>query len=99
MEKLNHLIGLCYPSYTENELMITPFIELTLGDMFVDASGLLTSLAITVEDNSTWELDDGLQFPHYIKAACEFKYIGNNRLSSTSSKHYNLDAGILAAVT
>jgi len=93
MEKLNYLVGLCYPSYTENELMISPFIELTLGDMFVDASGLLTSLAITVEDISTWEIDEGLQFPHFIKAACEFKYIGNNKLSSTSPNHYSLDAG------
>ena len=90
MEKLNYLIGLCYPNYTnETQLMMTPFIELTLGDMFVDASGLLSGLTVTVEDTTTWELDDGLQFPHYIKAACEFKYIGNNKLSSTSSKHYN----------
>ena len=89
MNKLNHLVGLCYPNYTEEELMITPFIELTLGDMFVDASGLLSGLTVTVEDTSTWELDEGLQFPHYIKAACEFKYIGNNKLSGTSPNHYN----------
>jgi hypothetical protein len=69
--------------------MITPFMELTLGDMFNGAPGLLWSLNITVEDSSTWEIDDGLQFPHYIKAACEFKYIGNNKLSSTSTNHYN----------
>ena len=90
MDKLNHLIGLCYPSYTkETEMMITPFMELTIGNMFVNASGLLWGLTVTVEDNSTWEIDEGLQFPHYIKAACEFKYIGNNKLSSTSTNHYN----------
>ena len=89
MQKLNHLIGLCYPNYTEEQLMITPFIELTLGDMFVDAAGILSGLTVTVEESSTWEIDEGLQFPHYIKAACEFKYIGNNKLSSTSIKHYN----------
>jgi len=89
MNKLNHLIGLCYPSYTKQEMMVTPFIELTLGDMFVDTSGILTGLTVTVEDTSTWEIDDGLQFPHFIKAACEFKYIGNNKLSSVSTNHYN----------
>ena len=36
MDKLNYLVGLCYPSYTEGERMISPFIELTMGDMFVD---------------------------------------------------------------
>ena len=64
-------------------------MELTLGDMFVNSLGLLNSLSITVEDNSTWELDDGLQFPHFIKAACEFKYIGSSKLS-TSGRHYDL---------
>ena len=90
MEKLNYLVGLCYPSYTENEMMITPFIELTIGDMFVNASGLLSGLTVTVEEQSTWELDDKYQFPHYIKAQCEFKYIGNNKLSSISTNHYSV---------
>ena len=89
MGKLNHLIGLCYPSYTEQDMMITPFIELTLGDMFVESSGILMGLSVTVEDNGTWEIDDGLQFPHYMKVACEFRHIGNDKLSSTSLKHYN----------
>ena len=89
MQKLDYLVGLCYPSYTEQEFMKTPFISLTLGDMFDEAPGILSSLSITVEDNSTWELDDGLQFPHFIKAACEFKYIGGSKLS-TSGRHYDL---------
>ena len=96
MEKLNYLVGLCYPSYTEGERMKTPFMSLTLGDMFNRAPGVLSSLNITVEDSSTWELDEGLQFPHYIKAQCEFKYIGNY-LPNQVGKHYELqwlhDAG------
>ena len=90
MEKLNYLVGLCYPSYTEGERMKTPFMSLTLGDMFNRAPGVLSSLSITVEDGSTWELDEGLQFPHYIKAQCEFKYIGNNILA-TKGKHYGIE--------
>ena len=90
MEKMNYLVGLCYPSYTENERMITPFIELTIGDMFVDAPGLLSTLAITVEDTTTWEIDEGLQFPHYISAGCTFTYIGKHIPVSTG-KHYDLD--------
>ena len=92
MSKLDHLIGLCYPSYTEQDMMVTPFIELTMGDMFVDSSGILMGLSVTVEDNSTWEIDDGLQFPHYMKVACEFRHIGNRKLSSTG-RHYDYDPG------
>ena len=89
IQKLDYLVGLCYPSYTEQEFMKTPFIALTLGDMFNEAPGILRGLTITVEENSTWELDDGLQFPHFIKAACEFQYIGSSKLS-TSARHYEL---------
>ena len=90
MEKLNYLIGLCYPSYTEGERMISPFIELTMGDMFVETPGILSSLTVTVEEQSTWELDEGLQFPHFIKAACEFRHIGNY-IPATKGKHYDLN--------
>ena len=90
MEKLNYLIGLCYPTFTEEERMITPFIELTMGDMFVNTPGLLGSLTVTVEEASTWEIQEGLQFPHFIKAQCEFKHIGKYVPASTS-KHYDLN--------
>jgi hypothetical protein len=90
MEKLNYLVGLCYPSYTSEERMISPMIELTLGDMFVKTPGLLYGLSITVEDSTTWEIHEGLQFPHYIKAQCEFKYIGDNVLA-TKGKHYGIN--------
>jgi hypothetical protein len=70
--------------------MISPMIELTLGDMFVKTPGLLYGLSITVEDSTTWEIHEGLQFPHYIKAQCEFKYIGDNVLA-TKGKHYGIN--------
>ena len=89
MNKLNYLIGLCYPSYTEGERMISPFIELTMGDMFVDTPGILSSLTVTVEEQSTWEIDEGLQFPHFIKASCEFRHIGKY-VPATEGKHYDL---------
>ena len=89
IQKLEYLVSLCYPSYTEQNFMKTPFIALTLGDMFVDAPGVLSGLTVTVEDQSTWELDDGLQFPHFIKAQCEFKYIGQRKLK-TGGIHYDL---------
>ena len=90
MEKLNYLVGLCYPSYTSEERMISPFMSLTIGNLFDGVTGLLYGLTVTVEDTGTWEIDEGLQFPHYISCACEFKYIGDNILA-TKGKHYGLD--------
>ena len=91
MEKLNYLIGLCYPSYTSQQRMITPFVELTLGDMFVRAPGILDSLTVTVEDATTWEIEEGLQFPHFISCQCEFKYIGKEDNTPVGlGKHYDI---------
>jgi hypothetical protein len=90
MEKLNYLIGLCYPSFTPDNRMIAPFIELTLGDMFKNTPGFLDSLSVDVDDNSPWELDEGLQFPKHITCQCSFTYIGKY-MPSTLGKHYELD--------
>jgi hypothetical protein len=88
LEKLNYLIGLCYPSYGENNRMVAPFINLTLGDMY-DSPGFLDSLSMEVNDTSTWELDDGLQFPKHITCQCSFTYVGKY-LPSMLGKHYEL---------
>jgi len=87
--KLNHLVGLCYPTFSDTERMQSPFMELTMGDMFVKTPGILRGLTITVEENSTWEIEEGLQFPHYIKAACEFTHIGEH-IPDARGKHYDL---------
>jgi hypothetical protein len=89
MEKLNYLIGLCYPSYTSDNRMIAPFIELTLGDMFNKTPGFLDSLSVDVDDTGTWEIEEGLQFPKHITCACSFTYVGKY-LPSSLGKHYEL---------
>jgi hypothetical protein len=91
IEKLNYLVGLCYPTFTSTKRMQTPFMELTMGDMFVDTPGLLTGLTVTVEEDSTWEIEDGIQFPKHISCACTFQYIGSHALMGLSNKHYDFD--------
>ena len=90
MEKLNYLIGLCYPSFTSDNRMVAPFINLTLGDMFKDTPGFLDSLSVDVDDTGTWETEEGLQFPKHITCNCSFTYVGKY-LPSTLGKHYELN--------
>ena len=88
IDKLNYLIGLCYPSYHSSR-MIPPFINFTLGDMFVSTPGFLNSLSLEVDDMGTWEIEQGLQFPKHITCQCEFKYVGSHPQTS-DGKHYDL---------
>jgi hypothetical protein len=90
LEKLNYLVGLCYPSYAENNRMIAPFINLTIGDMLNQAPGFLDSLSVEVNDTTTWETDEGLQFPKHITCQCSYTYIGNHQ-PSMLGLHYGLN--------
>ena len=42
-----------------------------------------------MEENSTWELDEGLQIPMYFNVSVNFVYIGKY-LPTTLSKHYEV---------
>jgi len=90
-EKMNYLVGLVYPSWAPSGGgmgMIAPFIELTIGDMYKDTPGFLSQLSLTVQDGTTWEIDDW-KLPKYIQAACSFTYIGKY-LPNQVGKHYEL---------
>ena len=91
-EKLNFLTGLVYPSWAPSSGglgMIAPFIELTIGDMYKDTPGFLSQLSLTVQDGTTWEIDD-YKLPKYIQVNCSFTYIGKY-LPNQIGKHYELD--------
>ena len=100
-EKLNYLVGLCYPNwvdspYAGNQVeginpitMVSPICELTIGDMYNNTPGYLSNLTMTVQDGTTWEYEENLQLPHYIQVAVEFVYIGKY-LPNAKGKHFEL---------
>ena len=42
--------------------MLAPYVDLTLGDMFNNQPGYISSLNVNVQENTTWEID-AFQFP------------------------------------
>ena len=88
-EKLNYLVGLCYPEYNSSGFMLAPFTKFSLGNMFQDAPGYISSLQVNVQDNTTWEVDF-FKFPKHITCALTYRYIGQY-LPHKFGKHYALD--------
>ena len=93
-EKMNYLAGLTYPEFTAiakggGQGMVAPYCKLTIGDMYKNAPGYISSLVYTVQDNGTWELDLA-QVPKYIQASCTFVYIGD-RLPHSTQKLYDVN--------
>ena len=87
-EKMNALAGLTYPHIDDSGAgMIAPYSKLTIGGMYDNAPGLISSLSYTVQDNTTWEVDFA-KLPKYIKAQVTFIYIGN-RLPTATQKHFD----------
>ena len=59
-EKLNYLAGQTYPHWSDSDAsggrgMISPFTELTIGQMYTDTPGYISSLTYNVMDTGTYE--------------------------------------------
>ena len=94
-QKLNYLVGLCYPSFTGTAYptMVNPFIKLTLGDVFHHVPGFLTSLTVSPIENIPWEIINdpkkGLaRVPMGVTVSLDFTYVGDALGQQLSPNHY-----------
>ena len=102
-EKMNYLMGLGYPTFKkilssdDEERPVAPYVYLTIGDLFNNTPGFFTSITITMEENVTWEIDEGFQIPMVFNVGVEFTYVGKY-LPHTLGKHYEVpwlkDSGV-----
>ena len=87
-QKLNFLISNLYPDYNANGYMRGNFLLLTLGDYLYRTPGFLTSLNVTVNDDTPWEIaynpnEDNtndktmMELPQIINVSCQFTPIMN----------------------
>lgn len=87
-QKLNFLISNLYPDYNANGYMRGNFLLLTLGDYLYRTPGFLTSLNVTVNDDTPWEIaynpnEDNtndktmMELPQIINVSCQFTPVMN----------------------
>jgi hypothetical protein len=55
--------------------MRTSITRVTIGDYIYRMPGFIESVNITVNQDSSWEIEDGSQLPHYLDVAITFKPI------------------------
>ena len=90
-EKINYLTGLTYPNWVtqgNSTRMQAPFISLTIGDMYNRMPGYLSGLTYDVEDNATWDTEEGYQLPKIVNVNCTFTHIGKHPLANRGI-HYD----------
>jgi hypothetical protein len=77
-KKLNYLISQVYPNYNRNtNFMTSPLIRLTIGDYLYRVHGFLENVNVTIDQNTSWEIDEDQQLPHVLDVAISFKPILN----------------------
>jgi hypothetical protein len=87
-QKLNYLITNLYPDYNANGYMRGSFLLLTIGDYLYRTPGFLTSLNVTVNDDTPWEIaynpnEDNtndktmMELPQVINVSCQFTPVHN----------------------
>ena len=89
LEKVNYLVGQCYPNLDKNLRQTGPMIRLTIGDILYKQLGYITSCTVTFPNTSTWELDPGLRFTKLIQVSIEYTHIGGY-VPVATGKHYGL---------
>jgi len=57
--------------------------------MYNKTPGYINSLSYSVEDNVSWDIDDGTQLPQVLNISVTFTHIGRHVLAS-QGKHYDL---------
>jgi hypothetical protein len=77
--KLNRLISQVYPDYSDKtSVMRAPLVKVTVGDYLFRMPGFLESVNVTINNDATWEIEDGKQLPQYLDVNVAFKPIFKN---------------------
>ena len=68
---------------------IAPFVELTIGDLYVNQPGYFTSISTTIPQTSNWETEDGHQLTHICDITLEYTFIGK-QLPNLLGKQFDI---------
>ena len=84
--KLNYLSTYTMPDFTSNSARPSgPFMRISIGSLFRNTPGFISSLSYTVPDDTTWDIADDIdnndakQLPMVVDVAMSFTIVGDFR--------------------
>ena len=101
-QKMNRLTSMCYPEYMrdaqmENKIrMKPPLLKMRIGEYIGNVSndgvtGFFSSLSISVPDDATWEIKEGLRIPKSFDITIMFKVIHGEVPALVKQSHMGID--------
>jgi len=97
-KKMDKLTSLCYPEYVDDgygNRMKPPLTKLRMGELFGNSGnnelmGFLKSLAYSVEQTSTWEVEKGKRVPRHITVSIGYQVI-HASVPNLETKFYGIN--------
>ena len=85
--KINYLASYTMPDLNGNSKPSGPMMRITIGDLFQETPGFITSLSYTIPDDATWDIAEDAgpnnrtpkQLPMMVDIAMTFQIIGDYR--------------------
>lgn len=85
--KINYLASYTMPDLNGNSKPSGPMMRITIGDLFQETPGFITSLSYTIPDDATWDTAEDYsadnrtpkQLPMMVDVAMSFQIIGDYR--------------------
>lgn len=95
--KVEALKSLTLPAYQDDVIendddlrMVAPFVELSLGNYFVNQPGFFSSVNVTIPQTSTWEIEKGYELSHIADVSVEYTFIGK-KVPRLTGKQYDIE--------
>jgi hypothetical protein len=95
--KIEALKSLTLPAYQDDVIendddlrMVAPFVELSLGNYFVNQPGFFSSVNVTIPQTSTWEIEKGYELSHIADVSVEYTFIGK-KVPRLTGKQYDIE--------
>ena len=86
-QKIQYLTGMAFPANYSDGFMVPPFIQLTLGKLYVDQPGYIESISYTMDEQTSWDIDREVQVPMGIDISIGFSVIEKTQVR-TGSEFY-----------
>jgi len=98
--KINYLASYTMPDINGGSKPSGPMMRITIGDLFQETPGFITSLSYTIPDDATWDIAEDnaagnrtpKQLPMIVEVAMSFQIIGDYR-PEQMGRAYSLSTG------
>lgn len=80
--RIHYLTGMCYPAKYSNGFMVPPLSKLTLGDIYNNQPGYISSVTHNINDETPWETAEEWQVPHGMEMNISYTIIEKGQMET-----------------